>query len=121
MKIGGATLSADLRRIEAVLQVVGEGWNLAVDANGRFDLTAAIEYAKALQPYGLYWYEEPRDPPDFQLQETLAEHYPRPMATGENPVSMPYARNLIPFRGNGPDVRLPHFDRAPPYCPRRFL
>src|SRR5690606_17181352 len=37
MKIGGATLDEDLRRIEAVLEVVGEGSNLAVDANGKFD------------------------------------------------------------------------------------
>src|SRR5947208_1706741 len=34
MKIGGAPLDEDLRRIEAVLQVVGEGPRLAVDANG---------------------------------------------------------------------------------------
>src|SRR5260370_23109967 len=105
MKIGGATLSADLRRIEAVLQVVGEGWNLAVDANGRFDLTAAIEYAKALQPYGLYWDEEPGGPLDFQLQETLAEHYPGPMATGENLFSVPDARHLIPYGGMRPTIQ----------------
>src|SRR5262249_11024854 len=82
MKIGGASLSEDLRRIEAVLAVLEEGRNLAVDANGRFDLPTAIEYAKALQPYGLYWYEEPGDPLDFALQAELAGHYPNPMATG---------------------------------------
>ena len=38
MKIGGATLSDDLARIEAVIEVVdGEGGRVAVDANGRFD------------------------------------------------------------------------------------
>jgi L-alanine-DL-glutamate epimerase-like enolase superfamily enzyme len=37
MKIGGAPLAEDLNRIEAVLEIVGEGKNLAVDANGRFD------------------------------------------------------------------------------------
>ncbi|HET6469358.1 MAG TPA: enolase C-terminal domain-like protein, partial [Geminicoccaceae bacterium] len=36
MKIGGATLEEDLRRIDAVLEVVGDARNLAVDANGRF-------------------------------------------------------------------------------------
>lgn len=35
MKIGGASLEQDLRRIEAVLEVVGVGSRLAVDANGR--------------------------------------------------------------------------------------
>ena len=32
MKIGGTDLSEDLQRIEAALEVVGEGSNLAVDA-----------------------------------------------------------------------------------------
>src|SRR6266852_8866586 len=68
MKIGGATLSDDLRRIEAVLRVVGSGKSLAVDANGRFDLPTALEYARALQPYDLFWFEEPGDPLDYELQ-----------------------------------------------------
>jgi L-alanine-DL-glutamate epimerase-like enolase superfamily enzyme len=84
MKIGGASLDEDLRRIEAVLDVVGEGANLAVDANGRFDLKTAIRYAEALKPYGLFWYEEAGDPLDCALQAELANHYDLPMATGEN-------------------------------------
>ena len=39
MKIGGADLAEDLRRIEAVLEVLdGDGSRLAVDVNGKFDL-----------------------------------------------------------------------------------
>ncbi|MGH8770813.1 MAG: enolase C-terminal domain-like protein, partial [Burkholderiales bacterium] len=57
MKIGGAPLSEDLRRIEAVLEVLLPHGQLAVDANGRFDLETAIAYAQALTPYNLYWYE----------------------------------------------------------------
>ena len=37
MKIGGASLADDLRRIEAVIAITGSGKKLAVDANGRFD------------------------------------------------------------------------------------
>src|SRR5215211_2425183 len=47
MKVGGAPLDEDLRRIEAVLEVVGDGENLAVDANGRFDPETALAYAEA--------------------------------------------------------------------------
>ncbi len=65
MKIGGASLADDLRRIEAVLDVVGDGSHLAVDANGRFDLPTAFAYGDALAPYGLFWYEEAGDPLDF--------------------------------------------------------
>ena len=62
----------DLKRIEAVIKVAGAGKNVAVDANGRFDLKTAIAYARALEPYGLFWYEEAGDPLDFQLQAELA-------------------------------------------------
>jgi len=58
MKIGGAPLSEDLRRIEAVLKILENSDQLAVDANGRFDLETAVAYARALAPYGLRWYEE---------------------------------------------------------------
>src|SRR5580692_5692089 len=67
MKIGGAPLAEDLKRIEAVLAVVGTGQKLAVDANGRFGLDMALAYATALEPYGLLWYEEAGDPLDFAL------------------------------------------------------
>ena len=82
IKIGGVDLASDLARVEAAIEVVGEGGNLAVDANGRFDLDTALAYAEALEPYGLFWYEEPGDPLDFALQAELAGHYQRPMATG---------------------------------------
>jgi D(-)-tartrate dehydratase len=45
MKIGGAPLDDDRRRIEAVLDEIGNA-QLAVDANGRFDLETAIAYAR---------------------------------------------------------------------------
>src|SRR5499426_3999071 len=44
-KIGGASLGEDRKRIEAVLKLLGPGQKLAVDANGRFDLKTAVEYA----------------------------------------------------------------------------
>ena len=115
MKIGGAPLEDDLRRIEAVLEVVGEGEWLAVDANGRFDIERALAYADALAPYGLRWYEEPGDPLDFELQATVAERYDGPLATGENLFSMQDARNLARYAGMRPDRDLLQMDPALSY------
>ena len=115
MKIGGDTLAEDLRRIEAVIAVVGSGRNLAVDANGRFDLPTAIAYAEALAPYGLFWYEEAGDPLDYALQAELGQHYEGPLATGENLFSMPDARNLIRYGGMRPDRDWLQFDCALSY------
>ena len=102
MKIGGEPISEDLRRIEAVLEVVDGGKSLAVDANGRFDENTAISYAEALAPYGLKWYEEPGDPLDFQLNSAVAERSSTPIATGENLFSVQDVRNLIRYGGLSP-------------------
>lgn len=115
MKIGGASLPEDIERIEAVLEVVGSGERLAVDANGRFDLSTAIVYAEALAPYELKWYEEAEDPLDFALQAELARHYPGAMATGENLFSTVDARNLIRYGGLRPERDYLQFDCALSY------
>lgn len=83
-KIGGASLDEDLRRVDSVLEVLQDGQKLCVDANGRFDLDSAIAYAKALSRYDLFWYEEPGDPLDCELQATLRTYYKNPVATGED-------------------------------------
>jgi len=115
MKIGGVPLADDLKRIEAVLAMLPKGCSLAVDANGRFDLATAIDYAKALSAYDLFWYEEAGDPLDFELQAKLAEHYSKPMATGENLFSMQDARNLIRYGGMRKDRDRLQFDCALSY------
>jgi L-alanine-DL-glutamate epimerase-like enolase superfamily enzyme len=115
MKIGGAPLAEDLRRIDSVLEILESPQQLAVDANGRLDLDNAIAYARALAPYGLRWFEEPGDPLDFELQAALADHYPGAMATGENLFSVQDARNLIRYAGLNPDRDILQFDCALSY------
>jgi D(-)-tartrate dehydratase len=115
MKIGGASLSEDMGRIESVLGMLPSGCKLAVDANGRFDLKTAIDYARALSAYDLFWYEEAGDPLDYELQAELAQHYAGPMATGENLFSTADARNLIRHGGMRKDKDYLQFDCALSY------
>ena len=115
MKIGGASLDEDRGRIEAVLAEIGKDAQLAVDANGRFDLETAIGYAKMLRDYPLFWYEEAGDPLDYQLQAALADFYPGPMATGENLFSHQDARNLLRHGGMRADRDWLQFDCALSY------
>ena len=115
MKIGGAGIDKDRERIEAVLTEIGSQAQLAVDANGRFNLESAIAYAKMLRQYPLFWYEEAGDPLDFALQPALAEFYPGPMATGENLFSHQDARNLLRYGGMRPDRDWLQFDCALSY------
>lgn len=115
MKIGGASLEEDRRRIEAVLTEIGDEARLAVDANGRFDLETSIAYAKMLRDYPLFWYEEAGDPLDYSLQAALSEFYPGAMATGENLFSHQDARNLLRYGGMRPDRDYLQFDCALSY------
>ncbi len=115
MKIGGAPLAEDLRRIEAVLAVVSNGSRLAVDANGRFDLDTALAYAAALEPYRLFWYEEAGDPLDYALQAELSRRYGGATATGENLFSHQDARNLLRYGGMDPQRDWLQFDCALSY------
>ena len=55
-----------------------QGWQLAVDANGRFDLETAIANAKILRDYPPFSYEEAGDLLDFLLQAALSKFYPAP-------------------------------------------
>ena len=99
MKVGGLPLEEDCRRIEAVLQVLGSEAKLAVDANGKFDRSEALAYAKALAPFRLRWFEEPCDPLDFALLAEIASQYDAPLATGENLYSTQDVQNLVRFGG----------------------
>ena len=97
IKVGGAPLDEDLRRLDAAIKVIGSASSLAVDANAAWNRDNAIRYAKALSPYHLKWLEEPTDPLDFALLDELTSFYDSPIATGENLFSTQDIRNLLQF------------------------
>ncbi len=99
MKIGGASLAEDMQRIEWALEIAGDGQDLAVDANGRFDLETALAYARAMEKYNLCWFEEPVEPLDYQAHAVLCESTSLPIATGENLFSVQDFRNLVRHGG----------------------
>jgi len=121
MKIGGAALADDMKRIEAVLSVTGGGDNLAVDANAALSPERATEYAKAMEPYKLAWFEEPVDPLDYQAHADLAAQYSVPIATGENLFSLTDVRNLLRHGGLRQDRDWLQFDPSLCYGPSEFV
>jgi len=121
MKIGGAPLYEDMARIEAALEIAGAGENLAVDANAGLDAETALGYAKALEPYGLAWFEEPLDPLDYQAHADLTQAFDGPIATGENLFSLIDAKNLLRHGGLRPDRDWLQFDPSLIYGPSVFI
>jgi L-alanine-DL-glutamate epimerase-like enolase superfamily enzyme len=115
IKVGGAPLADDLRRIEAAIRVTGDAGRVAVDANARFDLETAIAFGRAIERYGLKWYEEPGEPHDFALQAELGRACAGPFATGENLFAEVEARNLIRYARLEPHRDYLQFDPALSY------
>jgi D(-)-tartrate dehydratase len=114
IKIAGAPLDEDLRRIDSLLEILPAG-QLAVDANGHLRVAEALEYANVLQPYGLRWFEEPGYPLDYHLQAEIAQAYDGPLAAGECLLSSWDAANLIRFGGLRRDRDILQFDCALSY------
>ena len=114
IKIGAASLHEDLRRIEAVMNVLNDGKRLAVDAMNAYDRDQALEAARALRAYDLWWFEDVCDPLDFETQALVAREYGRTMAAGEALFSVSEALLLDAHGGlqRGRDILL--FD--PVHC-----
>jgi len=84
MKVGRDLLAEDLARVAAMRELLGEGFPLMVDANMRWRVDEAVQAARALQPFGLVWLEEPTIPDDIAGHARIAGEGGVPIATGEN-------------------------------------
>ena len=91
IKIGGADLDADRRRIETVLARLPTDGRLAVDAMNAYGPASARAAARMLSGYGLWWFEDICDPLDFETLADVAASYPSPIAAGEALFSLPEA------------------------------
>jgi L-fuconate dehydratase len=61
----GADTDVDARRMALARQAVGPDIRIAVDANQRWNVAAAISAIRALAPYDPYWVEEPTSPDEI--------------------------------------------------------
>ncbi len=95
IKVGSPEAGRDLERIEAVRRAIGSKVQLMVDANGRFDLPAAIQFGGRLVDYDVRWFEEPLWYDDLEGHATLARSIATPIALGEQLYTPDDFRNFI--------------------------
>jgi len=69
--------------MSAVRDEVGEDVDLMVDFHGRAHTAMAIAYAKLLEPYRPFFYEEPCPPENPQAMARVARHTDVALAAGE--------------------------------------
>lgn len=112
IKIGAGTLADDLARIESVLELVGSGDRLSVDAMNAYDDAQAMTAAKALAPYRLWWFEDICDPLDFPTLAAVAAVYPEPIGVGEALFSAAEGKLMNRYGGLRPGRDILQFDPA---------
>jgi L-alanine-DL-glutamate epimerase-like enolase superfamily enzyme len=101
IKIGDPKVSVagDLRRVEAARKAIGDQVTLMVDANCALDLKTALEFARFLLDYNVYWFEEPLPIHDYEGHGKLAQAATVKIATGENGYHLAHFRTLLEHRG----------------------
>ncbi|MCC7104854.1 MAG: mandelate racemase/muconate lactonizing enzyme family protein [Chloroflexi bacterium] len=98
MKIGVPNLRENVDRVAAVRKAIGDDIGLLVDANQRWDAQTSIMVGHWLEPYGLFWFEEPALADDVEAIAQVAHNIAIPVATGENEYTRFGFRNLIERR-----------------------
>ena len=92
----GANLDDDVRRVRLAREAVGPDIRIAVDANQRWDVSAAVEWMRRLAPWDPYWIEEPTSPDDVLGHARIRrEVSPIKVATGEHVANRVVFKQLL--------------------------
>ena len=83
MKIGKRDPNEDVERVRLVRETIGPNVDLAVDVNSGWSLNTAIQMARKLEQYDIYWLEEPLPPDQIDNHVKLAAETSIPIAVGE--------------------------------------
>ncbi|MFO7916607.1 MAG: galactonate dehydratase [Anaerolineae bacterium] len=96
-------------RVEAVREAIGPELDLMIDVVNRLTPPQAIELGRALEPYGLYFFEDPIEPENMDAWEYVAANVPMPIAMGERLYTIHQFRDLLNHKGAAylrPDLSL---------------
>src|SRR5579884_3049977 len=96
MKIGTAP-HADLERVSAAREAIGDDAELYVDANGAFRVKEALGFAWAFADLDVSWFEEPVSSDDLAGLRLMSEQGPPGMdiAAGEYGYDTPYFERML--------------------------
>ena len=95
MKVGAVSIREDVERVKAVREAVGPDVKVLVDANCAYRYYEAIQIAKRMEEYDVFWFEEPVAPDDYAGHRKLAHATSIPIAAGENEYTKFGFRDLI--------------------------
>ncbi|MBM3279606.1 MAG: galactonate dehydratase [Candidatus Handelsmanbacteria bacterium] len=96
-------------RVQAVREAVGPQVDLMIDVVNRLSPAEAISLGRVLEPYDLYFFEDPIEPENMDAWEHVADQIPIPLAMGERLYTIHQFRDLLNHKGAAyvrPDLSL---------------
>ena len=103
---GRSDLGLDLRFLDAMRKAAGPDFDLMLDVGLVWDATTTIQRARAFEPYGLFWIEEPLHPDDVEGYRLVADRISQRLAAGEEECTLRGFKRLIDQGG----IRLAQID-----------
>ncbi|MEE8244849.1 MAG: enolase C-terminal domain-like protein [Pseudomonadales bacterium] len=85
--------------VQAMRDSVGDDIDIMVDCHARPSPAMGMQFAKALEPYGLYFLEEPCWPENISSLAAINSAVATPVATGERLTHLAAFRDLFAARG----------------------
>ena len=86
------TVAASIERVRVMRESIGPDVDLMCDINQLWSVNHAIEVGKRIEPYHLYWLEDPTAHDDYPGLARIADALTTPIAAGE------YHYGIVPFR-----------------------
>ena len=83
------------RYVAAVCEAVGDEVDVGIDVICVLTPAEAIAVGHALEPYGLYFFEDPIEPDNIDAMADVAARLPMPVATGERLYTIHQFRELL--------------------------
>jgi L-alanine-DL-glutamate epimerase-like enolase superfamily enzyme len=86
------TVAASVERVRVMREAIGPDVDLMCDINQLWSVNHALEVGRQIEPYHLYWLEDPVAHDDYAGLARLADALTTPIAAGE------YHYGIVPFR-----------------------
>lgn len=99
MKVGAVPIPEDVERVRVVREAIGPDISLLVDANNAYHAYQAIDFARRVEEFDVFWFEEPVAPDDYRGHARVAAATGIPIAAGENEYTRYGFRDLIEHDG----------------------
>lgn len=96
---GQKPIRAAAAAVEAMREAVGEEIDIMVDCHARPSPAMGLRFGQALEPYHLYFFEEPCWPESIEGLAMINRALTTPVATGERMTHLAQFRDLFAARG----------------------